>query len=556
MADQDIQAPPGFVLDPPAQDQVQAPPGFVLDSPSSGGAGTQKTPTPPTPPPPTFAQEWGITNPWAAAPFDFFQGAGAGAMSTARGVSQLAHKAIPAIPEVPESYTIPPQSVAGKLGKGVEQVGEFFLPAGLVSKGEEAIKGSTMLPGAVKWAAKAVPEAISATGVTGVQTGGDLDSMGLAALLAGGTNMILPYLGKAGAAILGKTTGAGKVAIEKAAEGTPEVVNAMRGDTSEGEILQHLRDAMQSVKDQRAAAYRQQLANLPGNIQINLKPIKNEFVAALRSHGILPRIDPQSGQLVLDFSRSTISDAAAQNQVTSLANDVKDWGTRPQDLTPLGLDTLKRRLDDLYSPSSNARALVQRVKNQVRTVLNQQVPGYQQMTQDYAQASKFLDNVRDLSLESKNDGTAIRKFSTILSQNNNYRRELVEQLSQLAGRDLVPEIAGRALNSWTRRGIGGQALGAELAAGLLSHFLPPGVGPAVGATSLAGAAVTSPRLMGEAARLAPKVALVVPKVAGAIPRTLYVRPPAQYTMPDTQAQGGTIVDRWPEREDQLRALGR
>src|SRR5262249_29593605 len=153
-------------------------------------------------------------------------------------------------------------------------------------------------------------------------------------------------------------------------------------------------------------------------------------------------------------------------------------------------DTLKRRIDDFYSESSNARAFTQRMKNATRGILNT-VPGYQKMTADYAKASEFRTNLKDLSLEAKNDGTALRKFGTLMDKNNRFRQGLVNQLSRYAGRDLQGEIAGLRLRPLTPgglRNLGDAALGALF----LGHSLP-------GAGTLGAVASTSPRLVGEAA---------------------------------------------------------
>jgi hypothetical protein len=219
------------------------------------------------------------------------------------------------------------------------------------------------------------------------------------------------------------------------------------------------------------------------------------------------------------------------------------------------VDILKRRIDDVYSPSNNARAFVQRLKNQTRNVLNQ-VPGYQQMTADYARASDFLDNLKDLSLNATNDGTAIRKFGNLMNKNNAFRRDLVNQLSRNAGRDLMGEIAGSSLSNWIPTSGASRPIDAVLGLLGLGHFAP--LGPVIG-----GMATTSPRLMGEAVNLAGRaapLARMTPRAAGAIPRAIYVHPEQQ---PDydriMRAAGGKVKDplrRLPDRAALLRSLRR
>ena len=298
--------------------------------------------------------------------------------------------------------------------------------------------------------------------------------------------------------VLGKTTGAGASALRTAIENpSPDFTAAMRGGVSENEILGHARDALQNVKDARAADYQAKLAALPQGTSVDIMPVRDALNTSLAKHNV--KIDPATGEL--DFSRSTISDAAAQNAVKSIYTDIKDWGTQPEDLTPKGVDILKRRIDDLYAPTSNARAIVQNVKGATRDVLNTQVPGYNDMTRGYAEASQHLDQLKDLSLESKNDGTAIRKLTTTLNQNNGYRQMLLEGLDKNANVDLPGEVAGLALSKWPPRGIMGPLAGAGVAEAMGHAVTPP---------ALLGLAMTSPRAMGELMQLVGKARAASP----------------------------------------------
>ena len=78
--------------------------------------------------------------------------------------------------------------------------------------------------------------------------------------------------------------------------------------------------------------------------------------------------------------------------------------------------------------------------------------------------------------------------------NTNYgaRTAALEALEQQGGRELMPALAGQALNDWVPRGIQ-RATGAGLALGAGSMG---GIPAAAGS-----AAISSPRLMGEAAYL-------------------------------------------------------
>jgi hypothetical protein len=299
--------------------------------------------------------------------------------------------------------------------------------------------------------------------------------------------------------VLGKTTGVGSKVLTQAMEKpTGQLTEAMRGGVSELDVVSNFKDALQNVKKARSESYQQQLSKLPmaGKVEIDIAPVRQSFQDNLDRFGV--KTDHAGN---LDFSESTLVDASAQNQVKAIHKMLtrKPTGPQGQNLilsktseqpwTPAEVDALKRKVDDLYSPTSPARAVVQSVKASARDLLNDQVPGYKQMTGGYAKASQFLDQLSDLSLESKNPGTAVRKLTTLLNQNNGYRQILAEKLSQYTVNDLEGQLAGLNLSKWAPRGIMGPASGAGLIYQVATHAIHPMVA--------VGMAMTSPRLMGE-----------------------------------------------------------
>lgn len=155
MATNPITLPPGYKLDmTPMGAAPKTPAGYTLDAPGNQSGAQQ---------PEKVSESLGITNPILAAPIDAVQGIGAGVMSTLHGASRLAHSAVSAIPEIPESLGTAPDSLAGKIGKGVEQAGEFMLPMGAVGK---ATKGMSLLQ-------RIAAEGLTSAATAAVQSGGD-----------------------------------------------------------------------------------------------------------------------------------------------------------------------------------------------------------------------------------------------------------------------------------------------------------------------------------------------------------------------------------------------
>jgi hypothetical protein len=282
----------------------------------------------------------------------------------------------------------------------------------------------------------------------------------------------------------------------------------MRGQTTEGEVLSNFKQALQHVKDTRAADYQNALGKIPQNITLDPAPIRDNVNYMLDQFGV-----KQGAKGALDFSRSTITDPLAQRQVKGIVSDIADWGAQPGDLTPAGMDTLKRRIGNMFSPDSQASALIASTRDAASSVLKDNVPGYADMTKGYEAASKFIDGLGDLSINSANPGTAIRKLSTVMGQNNGYRQVLTDALSQYTNVDLKGQLAGLALSKGGPQGIAGAL---DTGVGLLGLTMHGYLSP-MAAVSMAAA---SPRLMGELVIAMGKAAPAVRAAATAVPSTL------------------------------------
>lgn len=370
-----------------------------------------------------------------------------------------------------------PDNTPSHIGKFLEDAAEFMIPAGAA---EKLTQGASL-------ATRAATQAGVGAGVSAVQSGGNPGATVAGAVL-GGAGPVLggaidAYGSKVIPELLGRTTGAGAKSMREALTNpTPELIDAMRGNTSEADILSNFKDALHNVKQTRSADYQARLAQLPQNITLDATPITAKLGQMLQKFNV------KFTQNGLDFSRSTL-DKSAQGEVESIVNDVAGWGSQPGDLTPAGVDILKRRIGNMWSPNGDARALIQGVKSSANDVLTQNVPGYADMTKGYESASRFLDQLKDLSLESKNPGTAIRKLTTTLRQNNDYREVLTDALSQFANVDLKGQLAGLALSKAGPQGLASAGAGVELLTALAHGALTP--------VAVAGMAAASPRLMGE-----------------------------------------------------------
>lgn len=311
-----------------------------------------------------------------------------------------------------------------------------------------------------------------------------------------GAGLAKNVLGRISQETLGVTTGASYGVIRQAFDAAKQggkaledFTEALRGRISPDAIVDEARSALSQIAALRRNEYVQRLETLKGNTQsLDISPIISELNSQLGKFRV--RVNPEG----LDFSQSAIRfDKEAQREVQTIVQEMKNFGLQAGDRTVIGVDSLKRALGDLYSKSSNVRALVASVKNKTNDVLKQ-VEGYEQMTKDYAEKSDLVNEImRGLSLSDQAQiDTTYKKLISSLRLNNEQRKEMIDSLDQFSGGNLSSKIAGQQLSEALPRGIM-RPLGAAFAGGAaLTGTLIP---------LLKFAAFASPRLVGETLRV-------------------------------------------------------
>jgi len=310
--------------------------------------------------------------------------------------------------------------------------------------------------------------------------------------------------------MLGATTGAGANSIRTAFAGGKPFRDALRGNTTGEEIYGQAKGALYAVKEDRALEYQKRLADISrqDNVMIDMKPIRNKMQQLKQMFNIRDGVDA-NGKPTLDFSRSTL-DRNAINDVKDVIEKVNDWGTDPADLTPIGMDILKRQLDDFYSPSKNSRAFVTSLKKEVKNSISSKVPEYERMLSRYNESSGFIDEIeKTLSLgDRKSIDTGLRKLTTTLKDNYDFRNALIKKLDTHAGGNLEQLIAGTNLSGWMPTGLRGWTVESSAVLGTLF-----GQNPAF----LALMPSASPRVVGEFVNILGRSLRNYQKVKNAIP---------------------------------------
>lgn len=300
---------------------------------------------------------------------------------------------------------------------------------------------------------------------------------------------------KLAGATMGLQTGVGGQAIAeglnasaKGGDASKAFIEGLRGNANPDELVQQARDSLDEVQQNRNATYQDMLGTLSKDpTSYDISPVTKAVDNGLS--GLKIGKNPDG---TLDFSRSKIRfNTSAQNDVNTIYNEMKTFGLKAGDRSATGIDDLKQSFYDLDKPSSSVRAFTTSVAKTTRGVL-ENAPGYSKAMKDYADVSDQIKNIKQsLSLGDKASvETSFKKLTSSL-KNNDFRRQVIQELDQTTGGNLLPKIAGHQLSSIVPRGLAGVAEGGIASvSGMLR-----GAG---GILPLLGLAITtSPRVVGE-----------------------------------------------------------
>jgi hypothetical protein len=365
---------------------------------------------------------------------------------------------------------------------GVENAKETFAadPAGFLADAATILTGGgaavRQIPGAAK-VGKAVERA-----------GAAIDPLNVATKAVKGG-------GKAAAVGLGFTTGAGTRAVEEAAkagyrggEQGQAFVGQMRGTAPVTDVVETIKPAIASLREQRSKAYREGMAGVT----------KDKSV--LKFNDIDNAINKVKGR---GYFEGKSKDPAAASAWQELKTVVDDWksGDPATYHTVEGVDALKQAVGSIRDSlpyNTPARNAANEVYSAIRGEITRQAPDYARVMSEYETASDLLNEISTtLSQNPKASiDTQVRKLQSILrnNANTNYGRrvELGEMLADQGASNLFPQLAGQAMSSFSPRGLSGALAGA----GALYSTVPnlaQGLTP-TGALQLAS---TSPRAVGE-----------------------------------------------------------
>ena len=295
---------------------------------------------------------------------------------------------------------------------------------------------------------------------------------------------------------LGLTTGVGSEPISQAYKagkaGNQAFLENMRGDVPLTDVLDQAKAGLQAMNAAKTAEYRS-----------GMIPIKGDQ-SVLSLNGISKAVDDATA---ITTFKGQVKNEAANTAVEKMRSVVDEWKSLDpaQFHTPEGLDALKQKLGGILEgipfEEKTARTAASKVYNATKAEIEAQAPTYAKVMKGYQAASDQISEIeRALSLGKKaSNDTAMRKLQSLMRNNvqTNYgnRLTLANALEDKGGVDLLPSLAGQALNSVTPRSLSGQIGSGVAMYGALSNPL-----------TLAALPTQSPRLVGELAYGAGRIA--------------------------------------------------
>lgn len=386
------------------------------------------------------------------------------------------------------------------------QVASLFFPygkvAGLAKEGLVPVLGKTI-------GSRAAQVASGAAGGYGVdvasnlQSGKPLDqslSPGAGTVVGGGLPLVGPLVGAAARGAgetLGVSTGAGYGAIKEAfnaasagGERAKAYTDALRGKTLPEDIVDEAKSSLGQIISDRSKSYSDQLAQITkgSTKSFDISPVQKKLDSMLGDFNV--EKNPDTG--ALDFSRSP-----GLGRYKTDLNDIQDvldnWGSKPGDRTVVGIDKLKQTLDDFRRGTADSRkfdSFVTALRNSAKDIIKDE-PGYSKLVGDYSEKTGLIKDIqKGLSLGDKTSiDTGFRKLTTALRTNNEFRKELIDELDKASGGFLSSKVAGQQLSEALPRGLARQIEGFGAAGAVLSGV---GIIPL-----LKVAAFASPRVVGE-----------------------------------------------------------
>jgi hypothetical protein len=386
------------------------------------------------------------------------------------------------------------------------QIGSYLIPATALSSALRLGLGANL-------AGRVGAEALSGGAIGYGMTPGSQEERLKEGAINAGVGGALPMLGAGIKAltpeILGLTTGAGAESIKQAFRAGKEggdvgkmFAENLRKLVPQADVLESVSSNLTKMGQDLSSAYRSGMVNIKNDKSIlDLTPIQQAL---------------KDANDAFKFKGQT-KNAVASEQIDEANKAITKWNKLdPAEYhTPEGLDALKQQiggiLENIDFKNTAARKAVGDIYSSIKTTINNQAPEYSKVMKDYHEG---LDTINEIKRTFSQTGkaatdTQLRKLQSLTRNNvsTNYgsRLDQMNTLETQGGKEIMPALAGQALNSMMPRGLAGQLGGVGYISG--AALTNP--------MALPAAALASPRLMGEASYYTGKASGLMPPAKNA-----------------------------------------
>lgn len=266
----------------------------------------------------------------------------------------------------------------------------------------------------------------------------------------------------------------------------------LRGNVPMTSVLDEARAALSQIYKDRSAAYQSGMAKIAQDKKtLSFGGIDSAVADAMK----------------MGKYKDVITNAKTVEVSKEIYDIVADFKSRNPIMyhTPEGFDALKRSIsavvEKLPYEEKTARLAAGNVAKAVKSEIVKQAKSYADTMADYERASDLVKEIERSLVGGRNTSTdaAMRKLQSLTRNNvsTNYgnRVELAKELEKAGAGNLMTNLSGQALNTWTPRGLGGLVSGGTAFGGLYTSN--PWAIPLL--------AAQSPRIVGELAHGAGRV---------------------------------------------------
>lgn len=252
--------------------------------------------------------------------------------------------------------------------------------------------------------------------------------------------------------ILGKTTGAGDVAIADAfmagKTGKSGFLKKMAENIDAEGLENKVETNFNKIKQARNMAYEDDITRLKLNTmdkKLDLNPVINDVRTIIKNEG------GGAGYLVDDDTSRVLSKTK-----DILNNFYKDKSRHNLE----GFDNLKKAVQNINTKEgTNAERVKTQIANSVKGQILKQSPEYKAINDAYARDSELINDLKKVfSLNrNANSETILKKIQSTSRNNANtdygYRAQLLKKIDPTG--EIQDAISANALNAWTPRGLFG-----------------------------------------------------------------------------------------------------